>query len=48
MALEKKNLPIKKTATPITAKKPLNPKAKVDTTKPADSKVVAALRWGAL
>ena len=46
MAIEKKSLPGKKAPLPISGKKNLNSKAKVDTTKPADTKVVAALKVG--
>jgi hypothetical protein len=43
VAIEKKSIVKKKAVAPIPIKKTSTAKAKVDTTKPAPSKVVAAL-----
>lgn len=44
MTLKKKSLPITKASASTSTKKQSAPKAKLDTKKPADSKVIAALR----
>jgi hypothetical protein len=46
MAIEKKSIISKKAAAPTPIKKASTAKAKVDTGKPAASKVVAALKVG--